>query len=441
MVCLLIPSRPPPQIDDEQLQSTDRSVHHPLTRRSATVEEYIDVKNRPKVPAAVGDTSTMGRSKPFYELKEGQHPATIVLTQSSTMNKWHHRIIRTRSKTPEPAIPEENEMEVEEGELVASEEGGVETTPPATNNNETSSVSSIDHNAVQMNDVVLLASLQCNEKDSKDEEEGLSIPSLNHEEAVNATPAPVDDETLETLPFEAAAHDASNIEGPPDDDEEDEDIPSILNNNEDNKEDNNNVEEDNSEEPDQDDANDDAGETSRDQSAASKKRKIKKRIVGSPSESIKQMKDAVVRTQAIIAATKVSTIQAMTTYAREKQNNNNPRSHTVLLSYDEIVERPDKMGDGERQRDIPMWTLLLPNDLSRKQFGAELEKLGKALQEDIKPTRQKKGGGKYKKSKVGAEKPAFNITVAESPEEYLASIYGPDVKSAVAKKMKSGNNI
>ncbi len=174
--------------------------------------------------------------------------------------------------------------------------------------------------------------------------------------------------------------------------------------------------------------------------ANNKKRKIKKRIVGSPSESIKQMKDAVVRTQAIIAATKVSTIQAMTTYAREKQNYNNPRSQTVLLSFDEIVERPDKMGDGERQRDIPMWTLLLPNDVNRKDFGVELEKLGKALQADM-PKPAKRGAKKRsKKLADDANKPAFNITVAANPTEYLASIYGPDVESAVAKKMKAGNN-
>jgi hypothetical protein len=73
--------------------------------------------------------------------------------------------------------------------------------------------------------------------------------------------------------------------------------------------------------------------------SSTKKRKVKKRLVGSNSStSIKQMKDGVVRAQAIMIASssKVSTIQTMTTYATVvMQSQNNPRSDTVLLHYDE----------------------------------------------------------------------------------------------------------
>jgi hypothetical protein len=69
------------------------------------------------------------------------------------------------------------------------------------------------------------------------------------------------------------------------------------------------------------------------------KRKVKKRLVGSPSTSIKQMKDTVVRTQAVIATSKVATIQSMISCARtDKQATHNPRSHTaVLINFDEIT--------------------------------------------------------------------------------------------------------
>jgi hypothetical protein len=95
---------------------------------------------------------------------------------------------------------------------------------------------------------------------------------------------------------------------------------------------------------------------------SSKKRKVKKQLVGLNSTSIKQIKDVlVVRTQeAMIAASKTSTIQTMTTYATAAmQSEKNPRSNTVLLHYDEIVEWPDKKSEGEQARVLPKWTIML----------------------------------------------------------------------------------
>lgn len=160
-----------------------------------------------------------------------------------------------------------------------------------------------------------------------------------------------------------------------------------------------------------------------------KKRKVKKRLVGSNSTSIKQMKDAVVRTQAMIAASKISTIQTMTTYATAMQSENNPRSDTVLLHYDEIVERPDKKSEGERARVLPKWTMLLPKGANVKMMGAELEKLGKAMQEE------KKRSGTNKKSKAKTvEKREFEYDVVHSCEKYLESIYGGPVTDQIGSK-------
>ena len=157
-----------------------------------------------------------------------------------------------------------------------------------------------------------------------------------------------------------------------------------------------------------------------------KKRKVQKRLVGSQSTSIKQMKDAVVRTQAVLAASKISTIQAMTTYATVTQSLNNPRSDTILLNYDQIVERPDKKSEGERSRSLPKWTLLAPVGTNNKELGFELEKLGKAMQED-----KKRVVGKGKK--VKAMDREFDYQVVDTHDKYLASIYG----SQPSKKAKT----
>ena len=144
-----------------------------------------------------------------------------------------------------------------------------------------------------------------------------------------------------------------------------------------------------------------------------KKRKVQKRLVGSQSTSIKQMKDAVVRTQAVLAASKISTIQAMTTYATVTQSLNNPRSDTILLNYDQIVERPDKKSEGERSRSLPKWTLLAPVGTNNKELGFELEKLGKAMQED-----KKRVVGKGKKVKA-MDSREFDYQVVDTHDNIL----------------------
>lgn len=171
-----------------------------------------------------------------------------------------------------------------------------------------------------------------------------------------------------------------------------------------------------------------------------KNKRPPKRAVGTPSRSIKQMKDSVVRSQAFAAASKVEIIQAMTNYETDKQIDNNPKSHTVLFSFDEIVPRPDKMAEGERHREVPMWTLLMPTILDTADFGRELEKLGKEMQAMKKAPAaggKKKAptaGGK-KKAAAGGKKPKrdIDVTIVHGHEDYLASVYGP-VEAKKAKK-------
>lgn len=153
-----------------------------------------------------------------------------------------------------------------------------------------------------------------------------------------------------------------------------------------------------------------------------KKRIQQKRLVGSAAKSIKQMKDSVVRAQAVIAASKVATVQKMTRYKSDTQSFNNPPSETYLLNFDGIVPRPDKADEGERVRKVPVWTLLLPGDVDQRVLGFELEKLGKSLQEQS----EKKKPSKGKKR----EAPEYNLSINYSPEAYLESIYGKKEKKA-----------
>jgi hypothetical protein len=172
-----------------------------------------------------------------------------------------------------------------------------------------------------------------------------------------------------------------------------------------------------------------------------KKRAVKKRAVGSASKSIKQMKDAVVRTQSVIASSKVATIHAMSCYASEKADKNNPRCHTVLMNFNEIVERPDKNVEGERTRDKPKWTLLLPKDLDHKDFGMEVEMLGKAMQvyqhqPAVQKKKQKGKGNKRGQSESGGgDEFDFDLALVSDSQEYLASIYGKPVTKKNKKVM------
>lgn len=153
---------------------------------------------------------------------------------------------------------------------------------------------------------------------------------------------------------------------------------------------------------------------------AAKKRAQNRRLVGMKASSIKQMKDTTVRAQAVIAANKVASVQQMTRYVTDGQAMNNPACETYLFNWDQIVQHPDKAKEGERGRSLAVWTLMLPEDVDQKVLGAELEQLGKDLQE----VRVKKNGdyGKQKQSK------RHLINVVYTAEEYLESVYGKKQK-------------
>lgn len=167
--------------------------------------------------------------------------------------------------------------------------------------------------------------------------------------------------------------------------------------------------------------------TSADKDPASAEEKKKpgriqqKRLVGWPATSIKQMKDSIVRAQAVITANKVETVMAMTRYKSWEQKNNLPSNETYLLNFDNIVHRPDLVNDGERTRK-PVWTVMMPDDIDAVSFGEELVKLGQAIQDP----------------KLSSKKRAkeWGLVLCTTAEEYLESIYGKKIKKP---KKNQGN--
>lgn len=163
-------------------------------------------------------------------------------------------------------------------------------------------------------------------------------------------------------------------------------------------------------------------------------KKNTKRVVGTHSFTIRQVKDAVTRTQAVIAVQKVNTLQAMTQFSPQVQPYPNAGSVSVLLHWDEIVPRPDLAPEFQRARDRPMWTLLCQNDIGIRSFGMELERLGKAMQ---KPGCEENKIRSFPGRKGKDE--AFDMCITFEPEDYLRNIYGDSVVCS-SKKRKTNKD-
>lgn len=148
------------------------------------------------------------------------------------------------------------------------------------------------------------------------------------------------------------------------------------------------------------------------------KRRIVKRPVGSASTSVVQVKDAVVRTQFEMLAKKIDVVHKMTAYKSDKQESNNPKFTSVLITMDEIVPRPDEHLEGERNREKPLVTIYKPHHMRNEDLGAALEYLGKKMQEP-----------KSSKKKRGANRP-FDYKVATTAAQLHELHYGPKKKKA-----------
>lgn len=137
----------------------------------------------------------------------------------------------------------------------------------------------------------------------------------------------------------------------------------------------------------------------------------KKRPVGSASVSVKQVKDSVVRGQFDSFAKKAASVQAMTLYKTEKQTDNNPAFLPLVVVFDEISPRPDDLMDGERERDLPLFTCMAPKGKDAKTIGASLEMLGKAMQQ---------GKSKYHRN----TKRSFDWELMDDPQKLCLALYG-----------------
>ncbi len=165
-----------------------------------------------------------------------------------------------------------------------------------------------------------------------------------------------------------------------------------------------------------------------------------KRLVGEPSKSINQMKDVTVKQVAATAVTAVSNLQRMTMYDTETKALNNPRCHTLLINYDEVIQVPRAAGDGEKGRKIPHWTILAPQGATTYSIGTMLQNLGKEMLEGAAVLEQTLETNNNKKKKaVGGKKrkdPPFTVAVTNLESEFLNSIYGKDGGLELEKKKR-----
>jgi hypothetical protein len=135
-----------------------------------------------------------------------------------------------------------------------------------------------------------------------------------------------------------------------------------------------------------------------------------KRSKGTNSNSVVQVKDAVVRSQFEMLTDRLVTCQIMTAYKEQVQAANNPEFHSLLLTYDEIVDKPDEHLEGARKREIPVWSIFMPSHLDPKDMGVRLEALGKAMQDTPKFNKKK-------------NKP-FDLEVVSTPQAFYETHYG-----------------
>jgi hypothetical protein len=152
-----------------------------------------------------------------------------------------------------------------------------------------------------------------------------------------------------------------------------------------------------------------------------KTKKPVKRRVGQASKTIKQMKDTTVIQVAVGAITSISNLQAMTMYDTETKARKNPESSTFLLTYDEIVQSPREGGEGEREREVPVWNVLAPKGYTKDDLGTKLVALGHALKNEVAR---------------GKKRDAAVIEWTHDARDYLGSIYGNESGDVLNKKKR-----
>ena len=149
---------------------------------------------------------------------------------------------------------------------------------------------------------------------------------------------------------------------------------------------------------------------------AKPKRVSKRRKVGSLAESVCQMKDTRTMEQHNLMAERAQNVMKMTTYKTTEQKEHLPSSITIVLNRDSIVQNPKARGSAI-SRD-PFWTVMLPEDVDKKELVGHLKELTALLQKEDSASKKKR-------------------KLVHDSADYMDSIYG----DGTAKKFEKKGNV
>lgn len=111
-----------------------------------------------------------------------------------------------------------------------------------------------------------------------------------------------------------------------------------------------------------------------------RKPRNKKRSLYDASERLIQVKDDQVRKKCKAVLESFQVLQNAANYQDKDQRQMLPTCDFIMACRDKMVPNVSACKDGLWMRKSPMYTLLVPEGFDTKEFGAELEALGKALQ-------------------------------------------------------------
>ena len=112
------------------------------------------------------------------------------------------------------------------------------------------------------------------------------------------------------------------------------------------------------------------------------KKDKKKKARPERPQSLKQMKDKQVRRLHLAIASKIKTLQQLSTFENENDRNAHPKLQHIMLIHGEIVKKPHKALFERYGREGNLFGLLVPEGFDPQQFGKILMEVVKQMCED-----------------------------------------------------------
>ena len=146
------------------------------------------------------------------------------------------------------------------------------------------------------------------------------------------------------------------------------------------------IDNDDSDEDYDDDESENKGASRKRKEAPKKKKSAKstsrKRSIDSRPERIGQLKDEVMRDQHDKMLHRMNLVQNLCTFPNETERDRYPKVMPIIVTFDELVEKPHKVKTGMLWRDECFASVLVPEGLSSEMVGEMFIKLGNEMIEN-----------------------------------------------------------